>query len=260
VRPTLCRVSHFLANYVALGVLAIGWLSASFGCRSDASAELGSVSDSARAHARDAALGYTATCLHRRQPIHLEEVRRECEHAGKDPSVRVHIEWATANSWGARASKDGLPGDCVYIAGWPTEPQYLLTSAEHRGAILGGTTCDGGKTVAPRSWPEAVQARLAWVLDGDLQSARAYRTRHAGAFPPTDSMHLQSDSLIRFRAVWARPDGIAIEAFAPALQGVSCVVWDGVPGGRAPVTTAGQRVAQAGVATCDDFASAKRGK
>lgn len=259
MHPKLPRVSRTILHQGSLGVLALGCLLAPIGCGSDSSAGFGALSDSAKAHARDVALGDLATCLFRHQPIHLEEVREECEHAGKDPSVRVHIEWATANAWGARASKDSVPGDCVYIAGWPTESQYLLTSVEHRGAIIGGATCDGSKTVAPRSWPAALQTRLAWILDGDLRRARAYRTRHAGAFPSADSLHLLSDSLIRFRMVWARPDGFAIEAFAPALRGVSCVVWDGVPDGRAPLTTAGQQVVPAGVATCDDFTSAKRG-
>jgi hypothetical protein len=253
-------VSRTIFIQVCFAVLGIGCLLAPIGCGSESSANLGSLNDSAKAHARDAALGHVAMCLIRHQPINLEEVRAECEHAGKDPNVRVHIEWATADAWGARASKEGMPGDCVDIAGWPTEAQYLFTSVEHRGAILGGSTCDGGKTVAPRSWPEFVQQSLAVVLGRELRGVRAYRTRHAGAFPPADSLHMHSDSLIRFRAVWARPDGIAIEAFAPALQGVSCVIWDGVPSGHAPLTTAGRQAAQAGVATCDDFGSANRAK
>lgn len=239
-----------------LTVVAGAALAMGVGCDSGSSTSGDTLSDSARAHARDAALGWTATCLGRHQPIHLDDVRDECEHAAKDSSVRVRIEWATANAWGARASKDGVPGDCVYIAGWPAESQYLFTSVEHRGAPLGGAECDGGKTAAARSWPEFLQASFALVLGRELRGVHAYQMRHARAFPPVDSMHLHSDSLIQFRAVWGRPDGVAIEASSRALEGVSCVIWDGALNGHAPPKTAGHQVAQAGIATCDDFHSA----
>jgi hypothetical protein len=60
--------------------------------------------------------------------------------------------------------------------------------------------------------------------------------------------------------VWARPDGIAIEASSPLLQGMSCVIWDGALSGHAPPATAAHHVAQAGVSTCDDFHAANRVK
>jgi hypothetical protein len=258
VHPKPPRANRIGLIGASLTALASACLLASVGCRADSSANRRSASElpGAEAHARDAALGSAATCLFRHRPIQLEQVRTECEHAGNDPSVRVHIEWATSDGWGARATKDGVRGDCVYIAGWPTESQYLLTSAERRGAIFGGSTCDGDTTTVPRSWPEFVQASFVLALARELRWARAYQTRHGGAFPPADSGHLHVDSLFQFRHLWARPESFAIEASSPALKGVNCLVWDGALLGPTPPTTARRRVARAGIVTCDDFRSA----
>jgi hypothetical protein len=73
-------------------------------------------------------------------------------------------------------------------------------------------------------------------------------------------MPLPYDSLTQFRHLWARADGFAIEASAPPLQGVSCLIWDGVLKGDPPPTTAGHQAARAGAVVCDDFLSADRGK
>lgn len=249
--------NRIVFGQAGLAALVSACLLVAIGCRSESSAsrQTGDDIPGAEAHARGAALGWTATCLFRHRPINLEEVRTECEHAGKDSSVRVHIEWATADAWGARATKEGVAGDCVYIAGWPTESQYLFTSGERRGATIGGSTCDGGTTAAPRSWAKAMQAEFVLVLGRQLRIRRRYQAGHAGVFPPTDSVPLPSDSLIQFRNLWARPEGFAIEASSPALQGVSCLVWDGSLSGRTPPTTAKRQRPQSGVVTCDDFGS-----
>lgn len=263
--PKFQRVNHISFIRRSLRLLVSGCLLVPVGCRSDSSASRQTTNgpSGGEAHARETALGLTATCLHRNLASRSQDVLTECEGAGKDPRVRVRIEWATADGWGwgARATQEGVPGDCVYVSGWPTESRYLFTSRERRGAPFGGWTCDGDTSVAARSWPEFMQASFAWVMERNLRRVHTYQAKHAGAFPPVDSLPSWSDSLVLSRPLWARPEGFALEMSSPALPGLSCLVWDGTLGGRTPPTTAGHRqVAQARVVTCDDFGSATQGK
>ena len=206
-----------------------------------------------------AALGGIVACQFRYRATHARYALTECKPARPDARVRFRMEWATANGWGARASQPGVRGDCVAVFGWATESQYLFTSAEHRGAGIRGASCDGPtSTASPHSWLEYVQGMLDSGLGIHAKGIKQYRAAHGG-FPPADSLRIRSDSVWRYAILWADSAGYAIEAWAPALAGVSCVVWEGALRGRVAPQTRGHRSAPAGTVTCDDFATAQRG-
>ena len=206
-----------------------------------------------------AAIGGIVACQFRYRATHARYALTECEPARPDARVRFRMEWATENGWGARASQPGVRGDCVAVFGWATEAQYLFTSAEHRGAGIREPSCDGSESTAfPHSWVEYVQGMLESALGIHAKGIKNYRAANR-VFPPADSLRMRSDSVWRYAILWADSAGYAIEASAPALAGVSCVLWEGALRGHAAPQTRGHRSAPAGTVTCDDFTTAQRG-